>query len=447
MDANRSTVLRCSLAALATLMLVLAISPPVRAQGISRPPKSSYLAVELYALQTALDQILAKDTSFAEAHDALMSCVDSKVTQGSLPITPTTARGTVTAALEACAAQLGIKLPKFGLASYYGMAGIGASNVAPSVSCAGPGYDPRAADGYKGWQFGPKKPGRLTWDDPDVAPPDLTPHRDQLGGQNPTYKELEKAADEVWHAYMRLLDDTAAAHPGDGSSVSKEELNRLQEAKDNANAAIRKRDGYRPPRVETEGGGGETGVARIDPNAADPCAIAAQQILECARDGWITVDCQRLKRRLDGCLRVDDDVYDPSPDAEPVECGKHELTAEEAATVLRACESLVHYGPDGSSPCVVNPNISATVNPAIGWFCMQTGDETHCYTGGGNPCGGSEARPDPTSEYCAGHATLLQIGTSTAAVLATAFAKLGGPVWRPPGGGPAPPGGPDPGRG
>ena len=32
-------------------------------------------------------------------------------------------------------------------------------------------------------------------------------------------------------------------------------------------------------------------------------------------------------------------------------------------------------------------------------------------------------------------------------VLATAFARLGGPVWRPPGGGPPPPGGPDPGRG
>jgi hypothetical protein len=454
MDANGSLVVRCSLAALATLMLLLALSPPVRAQGISRPPRANgvaVLAVEFNALQTALDKILAKDPSFAEAHDALMSCVDAKVLQGELPTTPTQAHGTVTAALEGCASELGIQLPKFGLASYYGLAGIGKGNVAPSVTCAAPGYDARAAGGWDGWIYGPKskEAGRLSWDDPKVAPPDLTPHRDQLGGNNPTYKELERAANEAWEAWMTLLGDTAKALPNAGAPVSKEALQKLDAAEKKANDAIRKRDAYRPPRADNDDGGGDdTGVARTDPNAVDACAAAAQQIAECARDGWTTVDCQRLKRRLDGCMRYDEDVYDPAPDAEPRECGSHELTAEEAATVLRTCESRVLYGPEGGSPCVGDASVSAVINPAIGWFCIKTGDQQHCYTGANNPCGGTETNPAPTSEYCAGHATLLSISRTTADVLATAFAKLGGPVWRPPGGsGPPGPGGPDPGRG
>jgi hypothetical protein len=451
MDANRSLVLRCSVAALATLMVLLAISPPVRAQGISRVSGVPLLAVELNALQTALDKILARDPSFAEAHDALMSCVDSKVTRGALPATPTQARGTVTAALEACAAELGVQLPKFGLASYYGLAGIGEADVAPSVSCAGPGYDPRVGKDSNGWRWGTDfslKPGSLVWNSNDVAPPDLTPNRDQLGGDNPSYKDLEHAADQAWRDYRQAIRDGANSDARFGSPEDTENRRKIEDARLKANDAINKRDGYRPPRVDNDDGGGDTGVARTDPNAVDACAAAAQQIAECARDGWTTVDCQRLKRRLAGCMRYDEDVYDPAPDAEPRECGSHELTADEVATVLRTCESRVLYGPDGGSPCVGDANVSAVINPAIGWFCMKTGDQQRCYTGADNPCGGTQTNPDPTSEYCAGHATLLSIGRTTADVLATAFAKLGGPVWRPPGGsGPPGPGGPDPGRG
>src|SRR4051812_20863471 len=219
MDANGSLVLRCSLAALATVMVLLAISPPVRAQGISRPPRASgvaVLAVELKALQTALDKILAKDPSFAEAHDALMSCVDSTVTRGALPTTPTQARGTVTAALEACAGQLGVQLPKFGLASYFGLAGIGEANVAPSVSCAGPGYDPRAGSGHSGWLYGDfsLRPGKLFWDGKDVAPPTLPPHASDWE-HDKLYEPLARDADAKWQEYIHALE-TAAMGPNDG---------------------------------------------------------------------------------------------------------------------------------------------------------------------------------------------------------------------------------------
>jgi hypothetical protein len=338
------------------------------------------------------------------------------------------------------------------------------------VSCATNSTDPRrgADGGTKPWLLGAypehQDVEHKIWGKPDVAPPDPNPP-EGAWKDNLTYKELDRAADEAWQRYyeaaIHYAEVITGAAAGDRDSAWKAQ----EEARTKANEAINKRNAWRPKVADNDdgqGGDDTTGVAHVSPLAAgDLCQDLAQQLAECARDGWRTRDCQQLKSALDGCATRDQGVIDPLQDEadDPGPCAQRGLTATEAETVTLACESRVRYGPEGGSPCTGFTLASSGAPEPVNWFCLSGGSaegpsrtlptagETRCYVGGANPCGGPETQPDPDhpAEGCQGHATLSELQPALASVLAIAFWRLGGPAWTPPGtGSPLPGGGPDP---
>ena len=448
---------------LPVVLLVLAVaSSPAQAQkqdqggsvvGLSSV-SSPVIDVHLDELWWRLGPFVA-DPQDAERLQGLMSCVGDRVRGRGAATSPSLVKASIAEALNACARALGMELPSRGLDQFFGLGGIGGrGGGAVSYACSATSTDPRWAS------YNTRKPE--DWEREAYGLDETqSMYTDQEMQRRMAEYELNKpeleldVIDAYWDAQQTKEYKAWKAADVEAQKAplgSKERLDAYWKADklhqeylatpermkaDEADRAAK------PPAPFTR-----PLHSMIDPNAPDPCAAAAQlaaDIRQCAASEWLGGFCTMLDAQLRHCS--DPQITDPAPDQDGCrpESGSREATrAELEAAALSACESLVHYGPDGQSPCAPYVGTGAPVIDRNSRLYIYTCLLMGVCTAQELACSSPITMPNPNSENCSGHATLLSIGPDLDEIIAEGIERLGGPGWTPPASG-SWPSGPRPG--
>jgi hypothetical protein len=336
-------------------------------------------------------------------------------------------------ALDRCFLNGDLVPAKPGIDSFFGLGGVTASTSIGTASCGSSGVRPELGADY----------GYANWPD-RTAPPN--PNEGKLGGWAGTseYQGLKAEAQKQWQEYYDLLDKYASENSENWTpDEKKQKLDQLNKEHQEANAAIDKRDAWKPSTVQT------------DPNAENFCVDTAAFIGECNRSGWKTSPCRILLGQLEGCS--DPTVTDPAPDGgDAVGCKQADPDAKTIETMAAlVCHMRIQPAP-GEDPCVPTTSDGIVLN---GWVrlapCREGGDHPLGPDGptiacdpnqDATPCGAPVAHTQ--EDQCLVNITVAQFGQKNIdEILAIAGDKLGGPVFVVPmPKGPPIPGGPDPDR-
>ena len=223
-------------------------------------------------------------------------------------------RGAATAALRSCLAAVEPDLSaagELGGASSLDVALGMAGSIRPTgpkqgagMSCgaSGGGVNPWLAQESKPWDFG-------SWPHSSIAPPDDPQHYEESRGWQ-EYQQLQKEATQAWQNYSETLGrETDVYDAYMKGNATADELKAAKEATQNAlneaNKAIEKRDQFEPRIVDGNDGvtptDDGTAVARTVPGYQSACNVAAEFLGNCAATSWTTSPCQVFLQQLKGC--------------------------------------------------------------------------------------------------------------------------------------------------
>jgi hypothetical protein len=434
------------------LLALTMASSPAQAQkrdqggsvGVLSAVSSPVIDVQLEELWWRLGPFGA-DPQDAERLQGLIGCVGDRVRGRGAATSPSLVKASIAEALNACARALGIELPARGIDQFFGLGGRGGGAV--SYACSAGRTDPRRASSTT---RRPSKEERQTYGLDSTQ----SMYTDQEMQRRMAEYELNKPELErnVKQAYTDAHQTTEYKTWSAAEAEAQKAPLGSQERRDAAQRADKLFQDYlaTPERMKVDAAerAAEPPApytrplqSMVDPSAPDSCAAAAQlaaDIRQCAASDWRGGVCTMLDAQLRHC--PDPQITDPAPDQDGCLTSREASRADFEATALSVCESLVRYGPDGDSPCA----------PYVGTGAPQIDRNSRLYvytcllmgvcTAQELACSSPITMPNPDSESCSGHATLLSIGPDLDQIIAEGIEHLGGPVWTPPTSGSWPPG-------